>query len=143
MAPRPVVLIVDDEPDIANSVAEIVHLDLQYEALTAGSAEEGLAILRSMEHTPPDLLIVDFRMPRMDGIQFLKNARTILPDIPAMMVTAYADLDLVMRATRELHLARFLRKPIKAEALVAAVKDLVAPRWMARQRQAAFARSTR
>ena len=135
------VVIVDDEPDIAASLQDLVGNDLHYEVVSASSPEEGLAILKSLETTPPALLIVDYRMPRIDGVQFLQRARKMFPGLPAIMVTAYAHLDLVMRAARDLKVARFLRKPLHAEQVLAAVQEVVSHHWRGLLRQAAFDRS--
>ena len=135
------VLIVDDEPDIAASLQDLVDHDLPYDTLTATTPEEGLAILKSLEMTPPALLIVDYRMPRINGVQFLQRARQMFPGLPAIMVTAYAHLDLVIRAARDLKVSRFLRKPLRAEEVLAAVEDVVSHHWRGLLRQAAFERS--
>lgn len=141
MSERPVVVIVDDESDIADSLHDLLHDELHIEALTATSPEEGFGILQSLEPSPPALLMVDFRMPRIDGIQFLQRARAMYPGLPAIMITAYADLDLVVRAANNLGVARFLRKPLHAATVVEAVQDIVSLHWRGRQRQAAFART--
>lgn len=138
---RPVVVIVDDEPDIAGSLQDLVRNDLHYEAPTASSPEEGLAILKSLETTPPALLVVDYRMPRIDGVHFTQRAQRMFPGLPAIMITAFADLDLVMRASRDLRIARFLRKPLRAEQVLTAVQEVVSHYWRGHLRQVAFARS--
>ena len=63
----------------------------------------------------------------------LPTILVVHPDVPAIMVTAYADLELVTRAASQLRIARFLRKPLRAAPLVEAIRAVVSPRWVARR----------
>jgi two-component system, NtrC family, response regulator HydG len=141
MTQKPVIVIVDDEIDIREALGELMELDGHYEVLTAASGEDALAILLDLRSTPPDLLITDYRMPRMDGLELLGRVKQMVPDLPAVMVTAFADVNVVVQAAQGLNVARFLTKPVQPETLLAAVQDIVGPRWLAKQRAAAFDRT--
>ncbi|MDB5790775.1 MAG: chemotaxis protein CheY, partial [Massilia sp.] len=70
------ILCVDDEPNILSALRRLFRSQ-GYEVLTAQSAREGLAVL---EARPVDVVISDMRMPGMDGVQFLEQARARWPD---------------------------------------------------------------
>jgi len=83
------VLLVDDEALIRMSVADNLA-ELGYEVFEAGSAAAALEQVRS--GLVPDLLVTDHMMPRMTGAQLASELRGIMPDLPILMITGYADL---------------------------------------------------
>ncbi|WP_375597078.1 PAS domain-containing protein [Devosia sp. Naph2] len=83
------VLLVDDEALIRMSVADNL-VELGYEVIEAGSAAAALEHVRS--GVVPDLLVTDHMMPRMTGAQLASELRGIMPDLPILMITGYADL---------------------------------------------------
>jgi signal transduction histidine kinase len=88
-ARRSRILLVDDDALIAMSSVDML-VDLGHEVLEANSAGQALAILRSTDAI--DLLITDFAMPGMTGLQLIEAARAILPDLPVLLATGYAEL---------------------------------------------------
>src|SRR5438552_14857183 len=89
MREPPLILVVDDVPDNV----EILQLRLEsqgYEVITAGDGEAALAIIRDRL---PDLVLLDIQMPKLDGIETVKQrkADNSLPFIPVVMVTARPD----------------------------------------------------
>lgn len=121
--PRWTILLVDDEPDILGSVKLVLERSKRgLKVLTATSGAEGLKILAS---THIDLLISDFRMPAMDGIEFLARSREIKPDLPRIMFTAYADPELARRAFTEASVVDFLAKTHPPSQLVKKVESLL------------------
>src|SRR5437870_5148444 len=89
MREPPLILVVDDVPDNV----EILQLRLEsqgYEVIAAGDGEAALAIIRDKL---PDLVLLDIQMPKLDGIQTVKQlkADSSLPFIPVILVTARAD----------------------------------------------------
>jgi signal transduction histidine kinase len=88
-ARRSRILLVDDDALIAMSSVDMLA-DLGHEVLEANSAGQALAILRSTDAI--DLLITDFAMPGMTGVQLIEAAHAILPDLPVLLATGYAEL---------------------------------------------------
>jgi signal transduction histidine kinase len=83
------ILIVDDDPLILMSTADMLG-DLGHEVLEAGSGSDALAILASSAEI--DLLITDFSMPRMNGMQLAEAVRKTRPDMPILLATGYAEM---------------------------------------------------
>ena len=81
-----------------------------------------MEVLRS-EHV--DLVISDYKMPGMDGIEFLVKANELKPDLPRVMFTAYADAELARRAVAEAFVREFIPKTLPPRELVQKVEALV------------------
>ena len=90
------ILVVDDEQSICWALSKLGH-SLGHEVQTAASAEEGL---RMAAQSAPDLLILDVRLPGMDGLSALEDFRRHLGSAPAIVMTAFGDLDTAVKAVR-------------------------------------------
>ena len=112
------ILVVDDDPGTLNAV-KVGLLSKGHEVLIAGSGEEALKIIKAKQANaePLDLLLTDLRMPKMNGLKLIREARKIMPDIKAILMTAYGD-DNVKRKTRALGLCGYMDKPFRPEALI-------------------------
>jgi signal transduction histidine kinase len=106
MAGKPCLLVVDDEPDLVQSVKDLLRFD--YKVLGATRASEGLRIM-SAEHV--QIVMSDQRMPEMTGVEFLSNLRQSHPDTVRLLFTAYADLTAVIDAINEGSVYRYIAKP--------------------------------
>jgi CheY-like chemotaxis protein len=112
------ILIVDDEPDIADLFRQRFRREVrqgQYVLHFAGSGEEAL---RRLAEIHPELIVIlsDINMPGMDGLELLREIRRVRPQLPVLMVTAYGDDDRKRRAD-ELGAAAFLAKPVDFDQL--------------------------
>ena len=112
------ILIVDDEPDIADLFRQRFRREVrqgQYVLHFAGSGEEAL---RQLAEIHPELIVIlsDINMPGMDGLELLGEIRRVRPQLPVLMVTAYGDDDRKRRAD-ELGAAAFLAKPVDFDQL--------------------------
>ncbi len=124
LAPRWTVLLVDDEPDILSSIKLVLgRSKMGVDVLTASSGAQGLEILAN-KHV--DLLISDFKMPVMDGIEFLAKSRELRPEVPRIMFTAYADAELEQRAFKEAFVIDFIPKTLTRRELIAKVESFLA-----------------
>src|SRR4051812_47926370 len=91
------VLVVDDEAD--NLDAFRFNFKRAFKILTAESGAEGLRILTERQRPEPVAVIVsDQRMPRMTGLEFLKEARALCPDAVPIILTAYTDVEVLIDA---------------------------------------------
>ncbi len=113
---RRAVLVVDDDPGSRTYLAEALE-GLGCRAIQA--ADGGEALRRLMED-PPDLIFTDLMMPGMDGLEFLTLARTQIPGLPLVLVTACDQTDAAAEAMR-CGADAFLRKPVSLADLAAAL----------------------
>ncbi len=118
----PRILIVDDEQSVISAVSRC-FLDTNYEISTAISGAEGLDLLTA--RGPVDLIISDFRMPGMNGVDFLRQVMAKWPGIKRMILSAYTDSDILLSALNEGRVHRFVTKPWKNEELIAVVEELL------------------
>jgi signal transduction histidine kinase/CheY-like chemotaxis protein len=107
------ILLVDDDALISNSTAYLLE-DLGHEVIEANSGANALEVLKKGQKV--DLLITDYSMPKMTGVQLASAARELRPDLPILMATGYADLPPGM----SMDIAR-LRKPYQQHQLVAEI----------------------
>jgi two-component system nitrogen regulation response regulator NtrX len=114
---EPVVLIVDDEEGIRESLTGILE-DEGYAVVTSSTGEE--ALKASKEHNP-DLILLDVWLPGIDGIQTLKELKDAKPDLPVIMISGHANIDLAVNATR-IGAYDFLEKPLSLERVLLATK---------------------
>ena len=103
----PVVLCVDDEPSILKALRR-VFLDEDFELLVAGSGDEGLEVVRERD---VDLILSDFRMPNMDGVEFLSRVKELQSESMRIVLSGYADIKLIVTALNEGEIYRFISKP--------------------------------
>jgi len=112
------ILVVDDDPGTLNAV-KVGLLSKGYDVLIAGSGEEALKIIKAKQANaePLDLLLTDLRMPKMNGLKLIRAARKIMPNIKAIIMTAYGD-DNVKKKTKALGQCGYMDKPFRPETLI-------------------------
>lgn len=101
------VLIVDDEMNILEGFRR--QFGRTFQVLTSNSGREGLDILKQNERVA--VAIVDFRMPVMNGLEFIEKAKKDAPTTIWIMLSGYADMELTIEAINKGHIFRFLTKP--------------------------------
>jgi CheY-like chemotaxis protein len=116
MAPPGRILIVDDDPDVRAFLVSTVA-DLGHETLQAADGPDALALL---DKGPPDLMLVDFAMPGMNGAALARAARARFPTLPIIFVTGFAESDQLDGALADVPV---LRKPFGVGALAAALRE--------------------
>ncbi|HEY6097253.1 MAG TPA: response regulator [Candidatus Deferrimicrobium sp.] len=102
------ILCVDDEQNILRSLTRF-FLDDPYEILTAPSGAEGLLILDRCGTVP--VVISDYRMPGMNGVEFLSEVRKRWPETVRIVLSGYADTGAIVSAVNEGQIYRFVAKP--------------------------------
>ncbi|MCB0325545.1 MAG: response regulator, partial [Bdellovibrionales bacterium] len=113
------VLFVDDEPNILQTFKR--HLRGTFEVDVALSAEIGLRKLR--ESGPYAVVVSDMRMPGMNGVEFLRSARSIAPLTARIMLTGNADQETATQAVNDGSVFRFLNKPCSSDEIASSVFD--------------------
>ncbi|MEB3329538.1 MAG: response regulator, partial [Candidatus Sericytochromatia bacterium] len=119
---RPRVLAVDDEADNR----EVLSQMLQADGFEVTCAVDGPSALAAVQASPPDLVVMDYRMPGMDGLQATEALRMMAPPFtgPILVLTASVFERLDERAIRA-GANRYLRKPVKRQDLLAAACELL------------------
>ena len=115
---QPTIVVVDDEAIVVSLVRDALE-DEPYTIHTAQSAHEALQILS--QH-PCDLLLTDIRMPGMDGIELVKQAHQIHPDLGVIFMTGYANLNSAKNAIKE-GAFDYIMKPFELTEIRTAVKN--------------------
>lgn len=113
------ILFIDDDPNLLAAFQR--NLRKQFEFDTALGGQEGLEKIRT--HGPYALIVVDMRMPGMDGVEFLEQAQKLAPDSVRMMLTGNADQQTAVEAVNRGHVYRFLNKPCPPETLIPALEN--------------------
>ena len=108
------IIVVDDEPLVTTSLSSFLSLELEIEPTVFNQAPRAADYLREHE---ADLIISDFLMPEMDGIQLLKLAHQSQPDMPRILLTGYADKENAIRAINEVRVFQYLEKPWENQQL--------------------------
>src|SRR3954449_7671391 len=112
---KPVLLSVDDDPGVSRAVARDLRRKYgeDYRVLRASSAAEGLEALRELKlrGDPVAVLLADYRMPEMNGIDFLEQAMDLFPRARRALLTAYADTDAAIQAINVVDVDHYLLKP--------------------------------
>ena len=115
------ILVVDDDPEVRAFLSDSLA-SLGHGVCVAGSGEEALAILAECA---PDLALIDYAMPGMHGADVARAARKLLPDLPIVFVTGYAETGQLEAALGPG--APVLRKPFSVDQLADAVEENLAP----------------
>ncbi len=113
-------MVVDDEQDMRWLLANI----LKSKGYQVKEAVDGVDALAKIEQNPPDLVMLDMKMPRMDGMETLKNIRKINYSLPVIMLTAHGDIPSSVEAMRN-GANDFLTKPFDNDQIVYAIKRLL------------------
>lgn len=114
------VLIVEDDVDTADATKETLEgLRIPCRAVVAQTKARALA---ELQRNQVDAMLVDFRLPDGDGLQFISHANALEPGIPSILMTSYATGDLAQEATCDYHVAGILQKPFDEERLEKALR---------------------
>jgi len=118
------ILLVDDDPMLLSCLEELL-VQARYTVIARQSAAD--ALVEVEKGTPVDLVITDYKMSGMDGIEFLFKLRHLHPDVPAFMLTGHGTLEGFLKANC-LGAVDYLHKPVRARDLVRIVENALADR---------------
>ncbi len=112
---KPVILAVDDDLHVLKSIQRDLRKEFRkdYKIVATHSANEALSAIREMAKKGDNvaLLISDQRMPEMGGVDYLEQARNLLPEAKRVLLTAYSDTDAAIKAINDVQLDYYLMKP--------------------------------
>ena len=112
------VLVVDDEQAVRESIAMI----LEYEKFAVVFAQDGPGALQRIAAGGIDLILLDIKMPGMDGMRVLQTVRESSPSLPVVMISGHGTIETAVEATR-LGAYDFLAKPLDRERLIIVVRN--------------------
>src|SRR5262245_53078579 len=110
------VLVVDDDPSARSALRELLATQ-QY---AVEQANDGVAALERIAEHPPDVVVTDLDMPRMDGMTLLKELRQNGGDLPVIVVTSAAELGSAVAAMRA-GASDYITKPVDFDALLLSI----------------------
>ncbi len=120
------ILIVDDEIPILHALVRLLRaVPCTYGnkvfPLEVETFNSPRAALERVAHTPFDLVLTDYRMPEMDGVALLTQVRAIQPNTARLILSGYADLNVLVRAINDVEIYRFIAKPWNDYELIATI----------------------
>jgi signal transduction histidine kinase len=118
---KPTLLVVDDEPEMLRSIFDLLRLN--YRVLTFERGSDALKALA--EDDAIDVVLSDQRMPEMTGVEVLREAKRIRPEVTRLLFTGYADIRAVQDAINEGNVFRYISKPWDADEMLAVIRQAV------------------
>ena len=112
------ILLVDDEPRTCQMLQRI----LACEGYAVDAAHDGRAALRQAARQRYDFIVLDYRMPKMDGVELFRRIRRRLPDVVGVMLTGYAAAEMDYRVI-DAGISRVLGKPVDLDELLAVLNQ--------------------
>jgi len=113
------IVIVDDEPMVTSTLKTLLGLEGFMSVQFFNNPLEALEFLKL---SPSDLIISDFMMPQMNGIEFLSKAKELHPDTSMILLTGYADKENAIKAINEVGIYKYLEKPWDNDDLILNIK---------------------
>ena len=111
--PKPRILLVDDEERFRTNLQKMLGV----QGLTVGAASSGAEALEELKRSPYDVIVLDIRMPGMDGLATLKEIKSINPEAEVIILSGHASMDAAMEINR-LGGYDYLMKPCPLEDLL-------------------------
>lgn len=112
------ILIVDDEAAIRNTFREI----LEFEKYTVEESPDGLDALVKLKQSNFDVIIMDIKMPKMDGMEALERIQILAPDTPVIMISGHADINTAVEAVKK-GAFDFVSKPLDLNRMLITVRN--------------------
>ena len=115
------ILVVDDNPGVREAICRLVGQNLQYQI--SGQAENGLVAVQKVAQLRPDIVLLDVRMPEMDGLQAAKRIKAFAPDTVIILLTMY-DSEYIRESAAQLGIEKVLLKSGGTNSLMASLANV-------------------
>jgi DNA-binding NtrC family response regulator len=119
---QPVVVIVDDEEMVITSIRAFLTLETEYDIHGFTDPE---AAAKFLETHPVDVVVSDYLMPKMNGIQLLGSAKQLQPEAARVLLTGHADKQSAIQAINDVGLFQYLEKPWDNSQLLLVVQSAI------------------
>jgi YesN/AraC family two-component response regulator len=125
-----VVMIIDDEPMVTQSIKNFLSLETDYEIIALTSP---MAALETLKTRQVDVIISDYLMPDLNGIDFFLKAKEIQPQATRVLLTGYADKENAIKAINDVGLYQYIEKPWENEDLRLVLRNAIEKRQLLRR----------
>ena len=115
-----VILLVDDEEMVVTSIKSFLTLETDYQVVAFTSPKEALDYVQKNR---VDLVISDYLMPEVDGIEFLAKVKELQPEATRILLTGYADKENAIKAINEVGLYQYIEKPWQNDDLKLVIRN--------------------
>ena len=129
----PTVVLVDDEEMVLSSLKTLLSLETDHAVYAFTSPDEALAF---GDANRVDVVVSDYLMPDMDGIEFLKRFREVRPHAPRVLLTGYADKENAIKAINEVGLFQYIEKPWDNDNILLVLRNAIERTELMRDLQA-------
>lgn len=119
---QPHVLIVDDEDMVITSIRAFLQLETEYAVHGHTNPEEAVRLL---ETTPVDVIVSDYLMPKINGIQLLAKSKELQPEAARVLLTGHADKQSAIQAINDVGLFQYLEKPWDNAQLLLVIQSAI------------------
>ena len=114
------IVVVDDEKIVTSAFKTLLKVEGFSDAHFFNNPQEAVEFLKDNQ---PDLVISDFIMPQMNGLEFLTKVKKMYPEVSRILLTGYADKENAIRAINEVGLYRYIEKPWNNDDLIINIKN--------------------
>ncbi len=114
------IVIVDDEQMVTSAFKTLLKLEGFTNCVAFNNPKEAIEFL---EQNKPDIIISDFIMPEMNGLEFLSASKKMYPDVSKILLTGYADKENAIRAINEIGLYKYIEKPWDNDDLIITIQN--------------------
>ncbi|MDX2225742.1 MAG: response regulator [Verrucomicrobiae bacterium] len=131
---KPVIVIVDDEPMVTDTLKNLIELLMDIKAVTYNNPQEALSYIKS---DVADILVTDFLMPQMNGLQLLKSSRDAKGELPVIILTGYHNSEELEDLPERMSGVQVMFKPWSTQVLVDQIKQMIESRGVGKSVQPA------
>ncbi len=118
---EPDILLVDDDKDMCDSLADVFTIDTDYKVDTSTDPLEALEMINKKNY---DLIVIDYKMPKMNGLELLRSIKKINPATKIFILTAFISHELIDQAKKE-GAEKVLSKFIWPDEIIANIKQVI------------------